>query len=111
MKGPGHRHRFDVRRNWVCPACNRRVKTSGRVVHLLCDCLMKSTPPRQTWMTLLEEKPRAQPSAAPGIPQQEEQPSTLPEQVPAAKESSTLSVQIVSPEMPAMLEADKPPPV
>src|SRR5207253_3814398 len=72
MKGPGHRHRFDVRRNWVCPACNRRVKTSGRVVHLLCDCLMKSTPPRQTWMTLLEEKPRAQPSAAPGIPQQEE---------------------------------------
>jgi hypothetical protein len=55
MKGPSGRLRFDVRRVWECPVCHRRDKTSGKVVHRLCDCLAKSNPPRQTWMRLVEE--------------------------------------------------------
>lgn len=58
MKGPGGRLKFDVRRVWECPACRRREKTGGHVVNRRCDCLAKADPPRQTWMTLLEESPR-----------------------------------------------------
>jgi hypothetical protein len=55
MKGPGDRLRHDVRRNWECPACRRRLKTAGTIVHLLCTCGAKETPPREYWMLLLEE--------------------------------------------------------
>jgi len=58
MKGPGHRHKFDVRRIWECPACHKQVRTSGQVVHLACACQASSGGPAQTWMSLLEEKPR-----------------------------------------------------
>jgi hypothetical protein len=62
MKGPGHRHRFDVRRIWECPVCKRRVLTSGRIVHLECDCSRTNTPPQQVWMRLVEDVPRLPPS-------------------------------------------------
>src|SRR5437870_1568592 len=111
MKGPGHRHRFDVRRSWVCPACNRRVKTSGRVVHLLCDCLMKSTPPRQTSMSLLEERPRTKPSAPVGTATEEGQPSTPAAQIATVKEPPILPVQIANLEVPATSGEDAPLPM
>ena len=65
MKGPGHRGRYDVRRVWECPVCHRRRKTPGSVVNLLCDCLAKSNPPRQTWMRLIEEPPKRRPTPPP----------------------------------------------
>jgi hypothetical protein len=58
MKGPGGRLKHFVRRYWECPVCHRREWTGGHVVNRLCDCLSKSDPPRQTWMTLIEDKPK-----------------------------------------------------
>jgi hypothetical protein len=55
MKGPGNRGRHDVRRLWECAACQRRVKTPGTVVYLLCTCGPKETPPRERWMLLVEQ--------------------------------------------------------
>jgi hypothetical protein len=55
MKGPGHRSRYDVRRTWECPTCRRQVRTHGSIVHLLCRCGEKETPPRQIWMHLMEK--------------------------------------------------------
>ena len=38
MKGPGIRLDLDVRRIWECPRCNKRRKTDGEVVSLVCKC-------------------------------------------------------------------------
>ena len=71
MKGPGGRQKFDVRRVWECPVCQRREKTAGTVVNLLCNCLAGNNPPAQTWMRLIEETtrggPEARPSPAPDV--------------------------------------------
>jgi hypothetical protein len=52
MKGPGHRHRYDVRRIWECPACRRQQKTSGTVVCQPCTCQADNI---VVWMRLVEE--------------------------------------------------------
>lgn len=69
MKGPGGRLRFDIRRVWECPACHRRELTPGDVVYRLCTCSVKSDPPRQNWMKLIELKPaRPEPPPPPIAP-------------------------------------------
>ncbi len=54
MKGPGHRAKFDVRRQWLCPACGRRERTGGHVVNRTCPC--------RTAMRLVEEPRRRRPA-------------------------------------------------
>jgi hypothetical protein len=58
MKGPSGRSKFDLRRTWECPVCGRRLRTDGRVVHRLCECGARETPPRQIWMRLIEVQPK-----------------------------------------------------
>jgi hypothetical protein len=53
MKGPGGRQKFDVRRIWVCPRCQRRELTSGEVVQRACA---RCTPEVNAWMSLVEER-------------------------------------------------------
>jgi hypothetical protein len=60
MKGPSGRLKFDVRRVWECPACGRRERTSGRVVTRTCFCQSAADPPRDVWMRLVEQQPRAE---------------------------------------------------
>ncbi len=67
MKGPGHRMKFDVRRIWECPLCQRRQRTAGTIVHLECMCLAKENPPRQTWMKLIEEKSAGKTDPGPAV--------------------------------------------
>ena len=110
MKGPGHRHRFDVRRSWECPACHRRVRTSGRIVHLLCECLTKNSPPQQTWMRLLEGVSRP-PLIVPVIVKQEEAVATRLEEVleqPQAAPPETVKLEQAAPALEQLL---LPPPV
>jgi hypothetical protein len=57
IKGPGHRNKFDVRRVWECPACNRRVLTGGHVVNLRCDCRPANGAAPAVWMKLVEGPP------------------------------------------------------
>lgn len=63
MKGPAARWKFDVRRVWECPACQRRERTGGQVVNLLCDCQLRGESPHRTWMRLIEEERRPAPPA------------------------------------------------
>lgn len=44
MKGPGFRLDLDVRRMWECPVCGRRLKFTGSVAQVACDCRV-DTPP------------------------------------------------------------------
>jgi hypothetical protein len=60
MKGPRGRLKHDVRRVWECPACGKRERTGGQVVTRLCPCQADAAPPRQTWMRLVEERPRGE---------------------------------------------------
>jgi hypothetical protein len=62
MRGPSGRVKYVIRRTWECPACQRRVFTYGRVVHLACLCTPPEQPPR--WMRLVDE-PRYRPSLPP----------------------------------------------
>ena len=55
MRGPGGRQRHRAQRLWQCPVCQRREYTDGHVVHRLCDCRAKGTPPQQVQMRLIEE--------------------------------------------------------
>ena len=54
MKGPYERLKYDLRRLWECPRCQRRERTDGSVTFVLCQCEVKSggTP---IPMKLLEE--------------------------------------------------------
>src|SRR5687767_1877145 len=38
MKGPYQRLKFDLRRLWECPTCNRRERTPGWVSSCFCQC-------------------------------------------------------------------------
>lgn len=54
MRGPGHRNRFDVRRIWECPVCQKRVKTSGQIVTLRCEACARNKTGDTAWMKLIE---------------------------------------------------------
>jgi hypothetical protein len=55
MKGPSGRTRFDVRRVWDCPVCQRREWTRSNVVHRLCPaCQTRTDAPAEVWMQLVE---------------------------------------------------------
>ena len=43
MKGGGHQHRWDVRRQWKCAECGATRKTAGSITFQACSC---SEPPR-----------------------------------------------------------------
>jgi hypothetical protein len=38
MKGPSERLKYDLRRLWECPACQRRERTPGTVTSRFCGC-------------------------------------------------------------------------
>ncbi|MEX2026905.1 MAG: hypothetical protein WEH44_06380 [Pirellulaceae bacterium] len=42
MKGPYERLKYDLRRLWECPQCQRRERTDGSVTFFLCACQTKS---------------------------------------------------------------------
>ena len=56
MKGSMWRWKWDARRVWECPICNRKEKTGGHVVSRLCSCGEKAEPPQRNWMRLIEER-------------------------------------------------------
>ena len=57
MKGRPPAAKRDVRREWECPVCGKRVKMPGQVVNQPCDCLARGDPPRTVWMRLCEPEP------------------------------------------------------
>jgi hypothetical protein len=55
MKGPYERLKYDLRRLWECPACNRRERTSGSVTFRHCNCRMKQPDGQPVVMKLIED--------------------------------------------------------
>ena len=54
MKGPYERLKYDLRRLWECPRCQRRERSDGSVTFVLCPCEAKSGG-RLVPMKLIEE--------------------------------------------------------
>jgi len=55
MKGPHERLKYDLRRLWECPACNRRERTAGSVTYRFCQCQMKQADGKPVVMKLIED--------------------------------------------------------
>ena len=56
MKGPRGRWKFDLRRTWHCPLCQKRAHTGGQVASRACVCSPSLDAPN--WMVLHEENLR-----------------------------------------------------
>lgn len=80
MKGPGERHKYDLRRVWECPVCHHHEKTSGAVTSALCHCQAKVSGPERQFMKLVSDGPRRT------TPRQNPQ---SPELTPFSSESAT----------------------
>jgi hypothetical protein len=55
MKGPSERLKYDLRRLWECPACQRRERTTGSVTFRHCACQAKQTDGKAVVMQLVED--------------------------------------------------------
>ena len=55
MKGPHERLKYDLRRLWECPVCQRRERTSGAVASRQCLCQMKQAEGKPVVMKLIED--------------------------------------------------------
>jgi hypothetical protein len=55
MKGPYERLKYDLRRVWECPACQRRERTAGTVTFRHCGCRMKQVDGQPVVMKLVED--------------------------------------------------------
>lgn len=58
MKGPYERLKYDLRRLWKCPACNRVERTSGGSTYCLCTCQVKANEGAVLPMVLVEDNVR-----------------------------------------------------
>jgi hypothetical protein len=55
MKGPYERLKYDLRRVWECPACQRRERTAGTVTFRHCGCRVKQMDGQMVVMKLVED--------------------------------------------------------
>ena len=55
MRGPYERLKYDLRRLWECPVCNRRERTPGSVTFKHCLCRMQQLDGKPVVMTLVED--------------------------------------------------------
>jgi hypothetical protein len=58
MKGPYQRLKFDLRRLWECPACNRRERTAGSVSYCFCQCQEGKADGQPVVMKLIADGPQ-----------------------------------------------------
>ena len=58
MKGPYERLKYDLRRVWECPACNKQLRTLGDVTVWICKCQQKVAAVEQVCMKLVGDGPQ-----------------------------------------------------
>ncbi len=123
MKGPGFRLDLDVRRVWECPACGKRLKLSGDVTQVACDCRGEASPA----MRLVERLRRTESpfdhvgfaaqkriDAAirrphgPPLPESDEERQTVPESIPGS-DADLRPPEATLPETTHAIDADAPP--
>lgn len=78
MKGPYERLKYDLRRLWQCPVCQRRERTSGAVTFRYCHCRMKQPDGKPVLMKLIADGVRR---VGPPPPHLRSAPGDLPEPV------------------------------
>lgn len=57
MKGPFQRLKWDLRRGWECPVCQRRERTPGTATFRHCLCQMQKLDGKPIVMKLVEDEP------------------------------------------------------
>jgi hypothetical protein len=91
MKGPYERLKYDLRRLWECPQCQRRERTDGTVTYYHCLCQTKSGG-QPIAMKLLEESGHR--TVPPIVPKLSEElcgtPAALTSEAPPAHESPSI---------------------
>jgi hypothetical protein len=55
MKGPYERIKYDLRRLWECPVCQRRERAPGSITTRLCLCQMQKADGKPVVMKLIED--------------------------------------------------------
>ena len=55
MKGPYQRLKYDLRRHWECPACQRRERTAGTTTYRHCPCQLKKVEGQLIVMKLIAD--------------------------------------------------------
>src|SRR5439155_541133 len=55
MRGPFERLKYDLRRLWECPVCNRRERTAGTVTFRHCPCQMNKADGKLIVMKFVED--------------------------------------------------------
>jgi hypothetical protein len=55
MKGPYQRLKYDLRRLWECPECQRRERTAGTVTFRHCPCQLNKVAGQPVVMKLIED--------------------------------------------------------
>ena len=55
MKGPSERLKYDLRRLWECPVCQRRERAAGSETSKLCMCQMKHADGKPVVMKLIAD--------------------------------------------------------
>ena len=82
MKGPFERLKYDLRREWECPACSHKERSSGAETFRFCRCQKKETESQRTPMRLVKDGPRrvAETSEAKDAAQQAEAQSSSGDQ-------------------------------
>lgn len=55
MKGPYERLKYDLRRVWECPVCQRRERAAGSVTFKHCLCQMQQLDGQPVVMKLVED--------------------------------------------------------
>lgn len=55
MRGPYERLKYDLRRLWECPVCQRRERTAGAITFKHCQCQMQQLDGQPVVMKLIED--------------------------------------------------------
>jgi hypothetical protein len=93
MKGPFQRLKYDLRRLWECPLCQRRERTPGTVTSRFCNCTAKEGG-KPVSMKLIADGPQRLVPKIVVQPSADEPAAAIPQAEPL------LTEEVVSPEPP-----------
>ena len=104
MKGPYERLKYDLRRFWECPQCQRRQRTDGTITGLICNCQLAVEENQRVSMRLSRDDIRRSSVTQPQPSAPEENPpveAAPPPEEPATADDSSVQAPTPTPAEPA----------
>jgi hypothetical protein len=95
MKGPFERLKYDLRRLWECPLCQRRERTPGSVTARFCNCAAKQESGKPVSMRLIGDGAQRLAPKIVVVPSRDDAVEAPPPVAPGAE-----SEQVAAPESP-----------